>query len=40
MASDDKLELLIEVQADKANPQIKGVKRGLAGLSTASPRSA
>ena len=31
MASDNKLELLIEVQADKANAQIKGVNQSLAG---------
>jgi hypothetical protein len=30
MASDNKLELVIEVQADKANAQIKGPTRGLA----------
>jgi len=32
MASDNKLELVIEVQADKANAQIKGVNQGLAGI--------
>ncbi len=30
MASDNKLELVIEVQADKANAQIKGVNQSLA----------
>jgi hypothetical protein len=32
MASDNKLELVIEVQADKANAQIKGVNQSLAGI--------
>ncbi len=32
MASDNKLELVIEVQADKANAQIKGVNQSLAGF--------
>jgi hypothetical protein len=32
MASDNKLELVIEVEADKANAQIKGVNQRLAGV--------
>jgi hypothetical protein len=32
MAADNKLELVIEVQADKANAQIKGVNQSLAGI--------
>ena len=32
MASDNKLELVIEVQADKANASIKGPTQGLAGI--------
>jgi len=32
MASDNKLELVIEVLADKANAQIKGVNQSLAGI--------
>jgi len=32
MPTDNKLELVIEVQADKANAQIKGVNQGLAGI--------
>jgi hypothetical protein len=32
MANDYKLELVIEVQADKANAQIKGVNQGVAGI--------
>jgi len=32
MASDNILELVIEVQADKANAQIKGVNQSLAGI--------
>jgi len=31
-ASDNKLEVVIEVQADKANAQIKGVNQTLAGM--------
>jgi hypothetical protein len=33
MASDNKLELVIEVQADRANAQIKAVNQGPAGAS-------
>jgi uncharacterized protein YggU (UPF0235/DUF167 family) len=32
MASDNTLELVVEVQADKANAQIKGVNQSLAGI--------
>jgi hypothetical protein len=32
MASDNKLEMVIEVQADKANAQISGVNQSLAGI--------
>jgi len=32
MAGDNKLELVIDVQADKANPQIKGPTQSLAGI--------
>ena len=32
MASDNRLGLVIEVQADKANAQIKGVNQSLAGI--------
>jgi hypothetical protein len=32
MASDNKLELVIQVQADKANAQIKNVNQSLAGI--------
>jgi hypothetical protein len=32
MANDNKLELVIEVQADKANAQIKGAHQSLAGI--------
>jgi len=32
MASDNKLELVIEVEADKANARIKGVNQRLAGV--------
>lgn len=32
MARDNKLELVIEVQADRANVQIKGVNQSLAGI--------
>jgi len=32
VANDNKLELVIEVQADEANASIKGVNQGLAGI--------